>query len=362
MIKKRRRILVLSKFHHQEEMEGVAQYARKAGWALRFVTCTETTIPQDWPYDGIILIHSYYDDAMLDFIEGSTVPSVLIDRNPWPNKDIPRVSYDLEAAFLMGINYFMSHSYQNIALIDYKEHDPAFKRITTMIKESGRNFVPIRKKNLKEDLAKAPKPLALMAPDDHWSMSIYLACEEIGLQVPEQVALLGTSNTRHLCEFNVIPLSSVDTQVSLSAYRAAEKLELLLDGQEVSNIEFLPPKEIIVRESTAVPAIADHRVAKAYKLILRNFRQNIIFDELAKDCGLNRWSLDLLFKKEFGTTMNTQLYELRMAEAQRLLQETDLAIQEIAKAVSYENHVSFLRAFQKKFQCNPSTLRKNSAY
>ena len=361
MNRNRRRIIALSRYHHQEEMDGIAQYARKAGWALRFIITSENTIPANLVYDGILLIHIYHDEEMLNFVNNSSAPCMLADRKPWPFKMVPRVWYDLDAAFEMGINYFLSRSYQNIALLDFKKGESYFENSRDKIANAGRNAVVIDSNSIKEDLLKAPKPLAFMAPDDHWALEIYIACEELELQVPEQVALLGTSDTRHICEFNVVPLSSIDTQVSLCSYRAAEKLDALIDGKEVAETEYLLPKEIVVRESTAIPAIADHRVAKALKLIQCDFRQHIIFDDIADECGLNRWSLDLLFKKEFGSTMNTHLYDMRMNEASRLLKETDWPINRVGKAVSYENHVSFMRAFQKKFSCNPSEFRKKDS-
>ncbi|NQZ58481.1 MAG: hypothetical protein HRT88_13565, partial [Lentisphaeraceae bacterium] len=102
MNRNRRRIIALSRYHHQEEMDGIAQYARKAGWALRFIITSENTIPANLVYDGILLIHIYHDEEILNFVNNSSAPCMLADRKPWPFKMVPRVWYDLDAAFEMG--------------------------------------------------------------------------------------------------------------------------------------------------------------------------------------------------------------------------------------------------------------------
>ena len=353
-------ILALSLYHHTEEMEGIARFAREAGWALRFVICSAETIPKNRKFDGMLLIHPYESDEMKGFIAESQIPKVMIGRPPH-NYPLPYVWYDLEQAMNMAVEYFIARSYKHIGLIEHVRYIDLYKTIKGQISDAGCESVIFNAKKLLTQLAKAPKPLAIIAVDDDWARDIYMICEDLGLQVPEQVAILGTSNTRYICEFNIVPLSSVATQVSDCAYLAAQKLQEMMNGETVSS-ELLPPQEIAVRESTALPAIADLRVAKALKILQKNFHQPMTIESVATECGLNRYSLDLLFKTELNYTMKGYLQNLRMLEAERLLIKGDLAINEIASAVSYKNHVSFLRAFQNCHNCSPSEFRKRQTH
>ena len=359
----RKRILVIARYYHPEEMEGIASFAREAGWSARFCIVSREGLPESTDYDGVIIIHTYRTPEMTAFIDGLTCPGVTVGRHYWPGeKEMQRVGIDVSAMGRFGAEYLVAGGHRNLAYVgfgkDWEKEAPAFIAFSNVVNKSARNQVKVNWNSLKEDLKKAPKPLGLMAPDDEWAVKIYHACEELGLQVPEEVAILGTSNIRLICELNYVRLSSLDARTDLCGYKAAQMLDRILNGEAPpSEPTLIIPGQVIVRESTSAPPITDLRIARAVKTIMNEFSKPLDLDQLAAESDLCRWSMDVAFKKEMEMTMSAYLMECRMKEAEKLLKTTDYRVNEIGRRVGYVNHVSFLRAFQRRQHCSPSAFR-----
>ena len=64
-----------------------------------------------------------------------------------------------------------------------------------------------------------------------------------------------------------------------------------------------------------------------------------------------------MFKDKTGVNFSTYLENIRMAEAVRLIKETDISLNELYLAVGYNNQNSFRRAFKKIYGVTPSSMR-----
>ena len=65
-----------------------------------------------------------------------------------------------------------------------------------------------------------------------------------------------------------------------------------------------------------------------------------------------------MFKEKTGVNFSTYLENIRMAEAARLIQETDISLNELYIAVGYNNSNTFRRAFKKVYGVTPSAMRE----
>jgi AraC-like DNA-binding protein len=85
--------------------------------------------------------------------------------------------------------------------------------------------------------------------------------------------------------------------------------------------------------------------------------------ELARQVGLNDWTLKRGFRQVFGTTAFGYLHEYRLEQACQLLQERRLNVSEIARVIGFSSCSYLSRVFRKKYGVSPKRYQsryKNS--
>ena len=80
-------------------------------------------------------------------------------------------------------------------------------------------------------LQSLPKPLGLLACDDDRGRQVLTACRVAGIQVPEDMAVIGVDNDEVLCDVSDPPLASVALDTEKAGYEAAALLDGLMSGQ-----------------------------------------------------------------------------------------------------------------------------------
>jgi AraC-like DNA-binding protein len=82
--------------------------------------------------------------------------------------------------------------------------------------------------------------------------------------------------------------------------------------------------------------------------------------ELAREVHISPAHLQRIFKQKTGLRVSDLIGEHRLQKAARLLASSDQSIKEIAYAVGYEHHSSFVRAFHRRFAQSPSLYRNEN--
>lgn len=95
-------------------------------------------------------------------------------------------------------------------------------------------------------------------------------------------------------------------------------------------------------------------VNKAMEYLNMNYSQNITGPELCRYLGLSVSHFSKTFKDETGMTVTQVLAMLRCRHAAELLENSDLAIQEISRYVGYLDSNYFIKVFKKQYGMTPS--------
>ncbi len=119
------------------------------------------------------------------------------------------------------------------------------------------------------------------------------------------------------------------------------------------------PSDRLCAPEDAVSTDAVHAqcARKAAEYLDTNYTHDISVEEIAEALGVSRSFLSRCFKEVHGMTILEYLLGVRMKNALRLLNETDLSVNEIAAQVGFNNANYFFRKFKEEFDVTPTQYR-----
>ena len=213
-------------------------------------------------------------------------------------------------------------------------------------------------RHFKEWLCGLPKPVALLAANDVRGQQVIRLAQELGIDVPGQLAVLGVDNDEVICNMCSPALSSIDSNAEGIGYAAAQALDGLLRGIVRPGTEILlPPTHIVERRSTGLVSTENAVVAQALRIIRDRSRENLTTRVLCGELNCPRAKLDLLFKQHLGRTPAEEITRNRLKGLTDLLQGTDLSLKEIAARFNFSSTNSFSRFIHRETGTTPTALR-----
>ena len=203
------------------------------------------------------------------------------------------------------------------------------------------------------------RPLGILANNETDAALVLNACLQLGVSVPEEVAILAIGNDFGLCEHQQLPISDVEQDMEGGAYRAAELLERLMNGEKSSLKPVLvPPKGIVVRKSTDVLATSDQNVRHALAYIAEHLGESFGAEQIADALGVNRAPLEESFLREIGRSVAEEIHRERLQRATKLLAESDLPVKAIAADCGFCSPSYFVKIFREHRGQTPLRFRK----
>lgn len=101
-----------------------------------------------------------------------------------------------------------------------------------------------------------------------------------------------------------------------------------------------------------------HRVApEILQYIENNLNRRITLQELAQRCFYNPSYFSRVFRDVFGKNLTEYIAEKRIQEADRLLCETTLSIEEISSRVGYQDRKQFYEVYKRLLGVSPGARR-----
>jgi LacI family transcriptional regulator len=198
-----------------------------------------------------------------------------------------------------------------------------------------------------------------MAQFDAEANIVIQACIYAGLNVPEQVAVVGVDNDPIYSELGPIPLTSVVSNRELLGYRGAELLDRLMRGRKPpAKPERIPPGGIVVRSSSDIFTINDEGVARALRFIKQHANEPISIDAVVRASGVSRRTLYTKFETKLGRTIQAEILRQRINLAKNLLSTTNEKLESIAYDSGFGSASSLSKAFKIYDGMQPSVYRE----
>ena len=356
--------------------KGIARYALQAGWILDIQMLRSGHAPLNWHGDGI-LCSLRMDHALDQLVERSRLPTVNIGNLALPR--IPRVSSDNDAVGRMAAEYFLQRGFKHFAFflssgsIGERARGEAFQRTVRAAhcnayridwiahSKSLTDEKKLSKLNawLAQQIAALPKPIAIFSEYDDFAVEILNACQSAEIAVPEQVAVLGVGDDPLRCEFAPVPLSSIDDDEELIGYEAAALLGRMLNKERPpSDPVLVSPRAITTRLSTDILAVEHPHVASALRTIWDHYTERIGAKQIAATVPMSYRRLHDAFIKQIGHSIAEEITRKRLEHAQKLLEETDKKIIEIAWLAGFTDHDRMGKVFRRQLGVNPASYRR----
>ena len=94
------------------------------------------------------------------------------------------------------------------------------------------------------------------------------------------------------------------------------------------------------------------------KYLNENYTKRIGIGDICRDLRYSKSTVISAFKREFNTTINAMLTEIRLKNAKGQLEETDFSINEIALGNGFTDQSYFSKVFSAKYGITPSEFRR----
>ncbi len=367
--------------HLERAVGGFLEYAAGHGrW--RLATSPESPILslaglRGWPGDGILAFINTPADART--VAQLGLPAVNIsgalERSP-----VPRVRVDDRAVGRLAAEHLLDRGFRQTAyygvegvwyarlrgegFLEVVEQAGArcdvFLAPSTLGRRAAWSQVD---RPLRAWLKSLPLPAGLFACSDYRAKLILEGCQELGLAVPDDLAVVGVNNDTIACEFCEPPLSSVSRSSERVGREAAALLERLMAGKPAPEADVLiPPDGLICRRSTDAFALGNPDVAAAVRYMHEHLAEAISIGQFAHEQAVSRRKLEHAFREILGQPPHAYLTGLRVRRARQVLvEQPSLPLQAVAKACGFCDAKRLRAAFLAAFGVSPREYRERAA-
>ena len=366
-------------------LRGITAYGRTHGhWAF-FHEERELAAPlpgdlKRWRPDGIIA--RLATNKLVQQVRALGLPTVDLSCK-YDVPGVPSLTPDNAAIGRLAVEHFLERGFRRFAYcglpgIPFSDRQEAgfqealaargfhadcfhFRKLPrTVVLAKVEAYAMQRTGDLADWLRGQPKPLALLACSDVRGQQVVSVCEQAGIAVPDEVAVLGIDNDDVQCELCNPSLSSIDPNVERIAYETAAILDCMMRGGASPPARIsVPPRGVVARGSTDVLAIADREVAECIRFVREHACQpHIEIEDILASLNFSRSTLNRWFHKWLGRSPREEITRLRLNRAQDLLAATTLPLDEIARRCGFEHMESMCRMVKRMTGQTPGEYRK----
>lgn len=375
---------------HSALFVGTQQYARQHGWnsviddfaaeTLAVAATAESKLLHSARYDGIIARAS---KQLATQAARWDIPLVNVWLNSPVCDELPGVFPDYAAIGRAAAEHLLARGLRRFAFVARRDRgclivaqafgDTAkaggFPCVQKVVPHDTRTYAAWQQASQQIDtwMNHWQLPMGLAVNDEDTARGIMLMCERRGWRVPQDVAIVAGLNEEVLCENPRPSLTSIEVGYERLGWEAAQLLEKLMHASHTKRKAkpaarpehiLLPPKGLIVRESTDFYAVEDETIAAALLFISQNSRQPISPDDVAQAVQLEPRTLRRRFAKVLGRTIAGEILRARLEQAKRDLVHSDRSLAAIARDVGFGTARQMCEVFQREMGVTPRDYRQ----
>ena len=169
---------------------------------------------------------------------------------------------------------------------------------------------------------------------------------------------MGADNDTVLCACAMPSITSIDPDAFGIGYAAARFLNAAIKSGaralKPHPIFHVKPRGIVERESTATYPVKPEWFARALEFVDANMSRQISSVELVRVANVSNTMLNRAFHRTFGISSGDYILDVKMREAERLLNEGGLLVKQIAARCGFSSVQYFSRAYSKHFGHAPT--------
>jgi LacI family transcriptional regulator len=367
-----------SRAYGRELIAGIARYSRERGnWVLHFEPRGLEAPPtwlREWEGDGILA--RFPSPKAASLLPAFPIPVVDLYGTLTPT-GFPLVATDNAPIAQLAFEHFREQGLRHFGFCGlrpgywpyieqrgdmFRHHVEAAGYTCAMFSVSSAHWAVADWEREEAQIAAwlqtLPKPIGILACYDERAYQLLNACRQIGLHVPDDVAVLGVGNDPVLCDMAMPPLSSIELDAQRIGYTAAARLDRMMRGRRQQTPLYLPPRGLTARRSTDVLAVEDPEMAEALRFIRDHACEGLRLRDVLAHVALSTSSLERKFRRLLGRTPKAEILRVQMARARRLLADSQLSLKEIAHACGFHNEKYFSDAFQRLCHQRPLAYRQ----
>ena len=209
-----------------------------------------------------------------------------------------------------------------------------------------------------------PKPVGIFAAHDPSGRLLAECCHQIGILIPDQVAIIGANNDHHVCGMTYPPLSSIEIPWDMIGYESAKLMEEILRDKSSSRLSrpplLIPPTRVVSRRSSDFLSVSSPVLSRALEYIRENATEGITVKDVIDTLHVSRRSLEREIRQMLNRSLHEEIIRQRIEHAKRLLAHQDIPIDEVAELSGFSRVERLSVNFRKLEQCTPSAFRRMS--
>lgn len=358
-------------------LRGIQRYISEHGpWSvyleLRALDSKPPIWLRSWKGDGIIARTG--SQAMADAVLSANIPSVEL-RASRAMPSLPFVGVDNQAVGRMVTDHFKGRGFRHFAVYGMATEEYFDERCRSFVEavaelgykceefsqgRQGEHPHDWEQQQLKLSawIAALPKPIGVLTCTDQLGFWFLDACKRASIAVPEEVAVVACENDESLSAMATPPMSSVQFNAVRTGYEAAALLDRMMNGgARPKNPVLVPPLGIVVRQSSDIVAVEDKEVAAALQFIRENACQGIGIEEVLRAIPISRAALNQRMRKAVGRATKAEIVRVQLERVKQLLEETDLALSQIADRTGFRHPQYMAELFKVRFGVTPGAFR-----